>query len=67
MNLIYVIYTNLVCETIHPGTKEGILQKGQEPSPTHRRSEGPYYNLEKSRGTNIELRQCLVNRGQAGT
>ena len=35
------------CETIHPGAKEGTLQKGQEPNPTHRRSEGPFHNLEK--------------------
>jgi hypothetical protein len=33
-------------ETIHPGTKEVTLQKGQEPTPSHRRSEGPYHNLE---------------------
>ena len=31
------------CETIHPGTEEGTLQKkGQEPDPTDHRSEGPY-------------------------
>ena len=48
------------CETIHPGTKEGSLQKGQEPNLTHRRSEGPFHNLQKTRGNNIELHQCLT-------
>ena len=52
-------------ETIHPGTKEGTPHKGQEPNPTHRRSEGPYHNLEKTRGNNIELHQCSINRRQA--
>ena len=33
-------YRNM-CETIRPGTKEGTLQKGQEPNPTDHRSEGP--------------------------
>jgi len=54
------------CETFHPGTQEGTLQKGQEHNPTHRRSEEPYHNLEKTGGYNIELRQCLINRGQGG-
>ena len=42
---IYIIC--IICETILPGMKDVILQKGQEPNPTHHRSEGPYHNLEK--------------------
>ena len=44
---VYYGWFHKTCETIHPGTKEGAPQKEQEPNPTHRRSEGPYHNLEK--------------------
>jgi len=41
---IYVtcIHVTQSCKTIRPDTKEGTLQKGQEPNPTDHRSEGPY-------------------------
>ena len=54
------VIIRLFCETIHPGTKEGTLQKGQELNPTHRHSEGPYHNLEKIRASNTVLHQHLT-------
>ena len=44
------------CETIHPGTKEGTVQKGQKPKPTHRSSEGPLHNLEETVSTVQQIR-----------